>query len=142
MKRILFVLMLVWTMNLSAHAQRSEPATALQDTSTWILSKIGGAKARQHTGNKVFITLDKPDHKVSGYTSCNYIHGKFSMKDTTISFTEIVFGKRVCDESTTALEEELLGMFHKINSWKIEGEQLYLYDKGWLLLEFKSANKK
>ncbi len=114
-------------------------AETFPDTSTWVLSRIGGSKARQHTGSKVFITIDKKDSKVSGYTTCNYVRGQFAVGDTVISFSGLTLGKRVCDEATTELEKKLQEALAQANSWKIESNMLLLYDKGVLILEFKNA---
>lgn len=110
------------------------------DTSTWILTRIGGTKAKQHTGSKVFITIEKKEKKISGYTSCNFIRGQVTLKDTTISFPELTFGKRECDQATTDLEKQLLETLQQATFWKIEENVLFLFHKGELILEFKNAN--
>ncbi len=115
---------------------------AFPDTSTWILVRIGGTKAKQHTGTKVFITVDKKEQKVSGYTSCNYIRTLISLKDSTIKFSDITLGKRVCDDATAELEKTLQDSLQKCTHWKIEENILYLFDKGFLILEFKNPTSK
>jgi heat shock protein HslJ len=140
-KIILLTALFIAIISANVFAEGPKLTEAFPDTSTWILVRMGGAKAKQQTGNKIFITVDKKEQKVSGYTSCNFIRGQVSMKDSTISFPELSFGKRVCDEATTDLEKQLLENFQKANSWAIKDNILYLYDKGILILEFKTTGK-
>jgi heat shock protein HslJ len=117
-------------------------AYSLPDTSTWVLSKIHGSKSKQHAGNKLFIHINTAEKKISGYTSCNFIRGKVSVKDTVISIAEITLGKRVCDEATSVMEMDFVKTIEKATSWKVSEGILYLYDKGILIMEFKTAGGK
>ncbi len=117
-------------------------AKAFPDTSTWVLSKIHGSKSKQHAGNKLFIHINMTEKKVSGYTSCNFIRGSVSVKDTVISITEITLGKRVCDEATSEMEMDFVKTIEKATSWKVSEGILSLYDRGILIMEFKSAGRK
>ncbi len=146
MKKILIVLGILLSVFAASESLQAQQkgicVVSFPDTSTWILNRIGGIKAKQHTGSRVFITVDKADKKMSGYTSCNYIHGQVSIKDTLLSFKELSLGKRECDEATAAMEKELLDMLQKTDSWSIIGNELYLFTKRELILEFKQAEGK
>lgn len=144
MKKVILLMGLFFcamTTDLFAEDKNQKLTEAFPDTSTWILVRIGGAKAKQHTGNKVFITIDKKEQKISGYTSCNFIRGQVSLKDTIIAFPDLMFGKRICDDAVSELEKQLLENLQKTSSWTIKENMLYLYDKGVLILEFKTVAK-
>jgi heat shock protein HslJ len=150
MKKIAFVFLIMGTVLLggttifaeSINVIQENAAVSFPDTSTWVLTRIGGSKAKQHTGSKVFIAINKQDEKVSGYTSCNTFRGKMIVQDTSITFSGVINGKRVCDEATTLMEKKFFDTLQKTTSWKIEGTILHLYEKGILILEFKNASGK
>jgi heat shock protein HslJ len=109
----------------------------------WVLVKVPENKAmKQHTGAKVFIRINTTKKMISGYTSCNSIKGKVMIKDSTISFSDLVGGERVCDERTMEMEKLFKVILQKSNSWKSSDNMLYLYENGTLILEFKMENEK
>ncbi len=112
------------------------------DTSTWVLTKIHGSKSKQHAGNKLFIHINTTEKKISGYTSCNFIRGQVSLKDTVIAISAITLGKRECDAATSEMEVDFVQTIEKATSWKVTEGILYLYKKGILIMEFKGANGK
>jgi heat shock protein HslJ len=121
----------------------STSKTLFPDTTNWVLVKVPENKTmKQHTGAKVFIRINTTKNTVSGYTSCNSIKGKVMIKDSTILFTEVVGGERVCDERTMEMEKLFKVILQKSNSWKISDNMLYLYENSTLILEFKMENEK
>ena len=113
------------------------------DSSSWILVKIIGVKEKKmHIAHKAFILIKKDEKKLSGYTSCNFIKGVVSIKDSSISFSEISPLKKDCDEATSNMERLFRETLAKSTSWKISDHKLFLYDKGNLILEFKAPSEK
>jgi heat shock protein HslJ len=117
-------------------------AGSFPDTSTWVLTKIHGSKSKQHAGNKLFIHINTTEKKISGYTSCNFIRGQVSVKDTAIAISAITLGKRECDAATSEMEVDFVQTIERAASWKVVEGILYLYDKGILIMEFKTATGK
>jgi heat shock protein HslJ len=113
------------------------------DSSRWILTKMVGLKSKkQHTGMKTFIVIKKLKQKIAGYSSCNSLKGKVIIQDSTISISGILPGDRVCDDKTVEREKLFREILQKSTTWKINGNMLYLYENGKLILEFTSASEK
>ncbi|MBU2970095.1 META domain-containing protein [Pseudoalteromonas sp. C2R02] len=80
---------------------------------------------------EAFIQL-RHNNKIKGFTGCNHITGSYSVNTTssqqTLRFNKINTTEKFCTEGME-LQTSIAPMLQKVNSYKISGDSLFLYNK-------------
>lgn len=135
MKRNLFfvVIMLV---SISCKTQQvAAPATPTSITGIeWKLTKMSDVNLSV-LAKPVTLQLDETKKGISGHGGCNGYFGGYQMSGETISFTGLGSTKMFCQD-TQAIEDTYFKALGTVQSYKIEGNKLYLLAAGKVVLEF------
>ncbi|MDR2408000.1 MAG: META domain-containing protein [Bacteroidales bacterium] len=93
----------------------------------WVVIQIGGEKIEQLNKNQP-PNLKLSENKISGYSSCNRFHGRYTMEENKITFSHIVITKMLCSE-TNDIESAYLKALSNVQQWKYKGENLYFLNQ-------------
>lgn len=104
----------------------------------WTLTGINGDDFSA-TGNQEtpMLNMQSKDHTVNGTTGCNRLSGKFEVAGDSISFNKLITTKRACEGKT---EQHFLKALEKVNTYKVENEQLILMDDEEKVLVFEKVS--
>jgi heat shock protein HslJ len=105
------------------------PAASLENT-YWKLIGLDDvpveAASQQQEPNFV---LTPETHRVSGSGGCNRLTGSYTLNGDTLTFGQVAGTMMACLKGMET-EKTFLQVFSKVNSWKISGQRLELYDTG------------
>lgn len=73
-----------------------------------------------------FIKLS--EGRLSGFTACNHLMGKYDLCRKKVSFPEVGGTKKFCPNPYGNIEKELYESLKSVVSWKIKKEKLYFYN--------------
>lgn len=108
----------------------------------WILNHIskesGTTLDKGFPSKKPTLTLESVSKKMTGNTGCNQMFGSFTTQQNKLSFKDVGSTKMYCQE---VKENEYLQMISKVDSYKIENNQLILMDSDNKVLLKYSKNK-
>lgn len=109
---------------------------------SWVLNYIskdsGTSINKGFPSKKPTLTLESVSKKMTGNTGCNQMFGSFTTNQNKISFSDVGSTKMYCQE---VKENEYLQMIAKVDSYKIESNQLVFMDKDNNVLLKYSKNK-
>lgn len=100
--------------------------------SYWKLLEVNKQTIWVNEGQReAFIQL-RHKNKIKGFTGCNHITGSYSVNTTssqqTLRFNKINTTEKFCTEGME-LQTSIAPMLQKVNSYKISGDSLFLYNK-------------
>jgi heat shock protein HslJ len=81
------------------------------------------------------LNFNTAENGISGYAGCNRYFSTYRTHDSSIKFSAIGSTKMFC-ENGMAIEDKFLLTLAGIESFKIEGGKLTLFDDGKSVLEF------
>ena len=113
------------------------PAEPLRET-YWKLMELEGkpvtAADQQQEAHLVFRTQD---NRISGSGGCNRLMGSYAVEGDAIHFKGVASTMMACLHGMET-EQAFVGALNKVQSWKITGNHLELYDgTGSLLVKFE-----
>ena len=111
----------------------SIPGDAAATTTTvfdmWVLDSINGSAPDSgyfKTGSPYF-DFNSEKNTVSGFTGCNGINGKLTVKGEQLKFDSLVVSAQACSGKAKEFERKLLAGFRSGNTtYKILNDRLYL----------------
>jgi heat shock protein HslJ len=103
-------------------------------TGEWKLQQINGEDVSTLL-KPITLNFNSAENGISGYAGCNRYFSTYTIHDTTLKFTAIGSTKMFC-ENGMAIEEKFILTLAGIESFKIEGGKLTLFDNGREVLEF------
>lgn len=98
----------------------------------WELISIN-SKNPQPFINQPYLYLQSPAHAVSGSTGCNALTGTYSTTDPKAIKIQALAGHMVCNDAL-AQEAEIMDVLGRVNSYQLQQNMLYLYDRNGALL--------
>jgi heat shock protein HslJ len=90
------------------------------------------------TGKNAFIVLDYNDNSIRGNGGCNSLFGTYKLDGKKLRFGEIGATRMYCDD-VMDMETKFINNLKLIDSFKVSGDQLYLYSNGVEYITFKEA---
>ncbi len=75
-------------------------------------------------GTRIMIVFDEANKRYSGTASCNNYNGLFKLEGFSLRLANPVSTKKACPDMTW--ENKYLPVLTKIDSWKMENDQLHL----------------
>jgi heat shock protein HslJ len=118
----------------SCKAQQGSALTISITAIEWKLTKMGD-RDLSAVNPPVTITLDETKKGISGHGGCNRYFGAYQSSGETISFTGIGSTKMFCQDSQ-AIEDAYFKAIGMVQSFKTEGNKLYLLAQEKVVLEF------
>lgn len=103
----------------------SAPAPAnfkLRDT-RWALETLGGEAV---SVAKVELVLASSSQQLSGHAGCNRLRGRYTQRGTQLALKPLTTTRKACAPAQKALEERFLQTLSRIDSYRVEGQQLSL----------------
>jgi heat shock protein HslJ len=86
------------------------------------------------------LRLDAADDTVYVFGGCNDFGGTFKGSESTLRFEGLVSGRRLCEQKVTETENTFLGALLSVNSYKLVGDELDLYDiRGTMLVRLRAG---
>ncbi|MGE3466313.1 MAG: META domain-containing protein [Pyrinomonadaceae bacterium] len=111
------------------------------ENNKWVLESIMGRQTSVPLPY-AFIKFDEQKSSAGGNTSCNVFGGSYSVEDSSIRFTDIISTMRACiEDSSMAVEQDMLAGLRNSNRYEIKDGRLFLYDSMELLLTFRGENE-
>ena len=100
--------------------------------SYWKLLEVNQQTISVNEGQReAFIQL-RQNKKIRGFTGCNHITGSYTVNITSSSkilkFNQINTTEKFCSEGMEQ-QNSIAPMLQKVNSYKISGDSLFLYNK-------------
>jgi len=116
-----------------------EETTNLLINDIWALESIEGKpyKVESTIEQQPMIEIHLKDERLHGNTGCNQMDGKVNVEGSKINFSDIITTKMFCAGS---VEQEFLWALEKVNNYKIEKMQLFLYEDEVEKLVFKKID--
>jgi heat shock protein HslJ len=109
-------------------------ATASLENTYWKLIGLGDVPvAAANQQRNPHLMLNSETHRVSGFGGCNRLTGSFTLNGDHLTFSRVAGTMMACLEGMQT-EKTFLQIFSQVNSWKIIGERLELYDTGGKLV--------
>ncbi|WP_295940442.1 META domain-containing protein [uncultured Alistipes sp.] len=111
------------------------------ESTTWKLSDMVGIPAGSINHNADFFTLEfnADEMMVAGRTNCNRFFGKYELKGRELEFGDLGMTRMACPEME--YEKAFTEMLDEVDSFKIKGSELTLFDDGKVLAVFKAVEK-
>lgn len=96
----------------------------------WKLIRLGdqsvsAASPRQEP----HLTFDANSHRVAGFGGCNQVMGSYELNAGRLTFSQMASTMMACAEGMDT-EQAFLRVLAKVETWKVEGRQLSLFDAG------------
>ena len=115
-----FTVFLLTMLMFNAFAQKK-----LTNTS-WEVKVIKGEAIILDSAAMPFIKLS--EGRLSGFTACNHLMGKYELNRQKVSFPEVGGTKMFCRNPYGNVEQALYESLKSVVSWKIKKEKLYFYN--------------
>ena len=116
-------------------------ATTILAEKKWFLD---GVKEREPDASKdvPFIVFDEDKGSAGGNTGCNVFGGSYSVKEYSLSITEVISTMRACiEDDRMDTERNFLDGLSRTTRFELKDDQLLLYEKDKLLLTFTGYDK-
>lgn len=144
MKKILhysslgLLLILLSACNLSEkNRQYGEGDTALQN-SYWILLSLQDQQFQDDPETRTaYIRFEAEDSDLTGFTGCNRLRGKYSLRNGSLQLTQLSTSRAMCP----IIEQEnmMVAMLKKADSYRISGEVLTLFYQNRAVATFRAG---
>lgn len=92
----------------------------------WEVKVIQEETIMLDTASMPFIKLS--EGRLSGFTTCNHLMGKYDLNRQKINFSEIGGTKMFCQNPPGNIEKTLYESLKSVVSWKIKKEKLYFFN--------------
>jgi len=90
----------------------------------WRFAAIG-EKAVQAVGQQQpYLKFEKRDHRVTGYTGCNRLHGQYAADESVLTFQQMITTRMAC--ASDPYEPQVLEVLHSTTGYKIVDHELHL----------------
>ncbi len=111
----------------------------LEDT-TWNLTRLGEKDVvASENQRQPYIVLDSSNKRVTGSGGCNRLNGTYTLEKQNIHFGPIASTMMACP-SGMKLEGNFLHALDKSHRWKIQGNELELWDENdAFLMRYEAA---
>jgi heat shock protein HslJ len=93
---------------------------------SWEVKVIKGEAMMLDSAAMPFIKLS--EGRLSGFTACNHLTGKYELSRKKISFTEVGGTKMFCGNPNGDIEQALYESLKSVVSWKIKQGKLFFYN--------------
>lgn len=115
--------------------QNNTSASANSINGKWTLIEIDGIKtdSSSYTKGLPFLEIREADNKFTGSTGCNSINGASTINGNYITFSKYITTRMSCPGDG---ESNFINALLKIDSYKIEGNNLMMISKGKTVLLF------
>ena len=116
--------------------------SALEDTN-WKLVGLGEAKiAGASQQQEPYLILDSKARRVAGSGGCNRLTGSYQVSGDRLKFNGVARTMMACPKGMET-EEAFLNALAQVRSWKINGQQMELYDgSGKVVAGFEARSTK
>lgn len=119
-----------------------ETANASLENTDWKLILLGDSAVNVAPKKEPHFVLNSTTKKVSGFGGCNQLVGNYTLDGDHLSFRQIAGTMMACLEGME-IEKALLQVLPQVNSWKIKGQRLDLFDtSGRRIAGFEARNTK
>ena len=107
----------------------------------WMLETIGTRRSLVAIRD-TFVVFDERKGSAGGDSGCNSYGGSYTVRNSTISITDIISTMRACEEGNRMdVQRSLFDGFRNANRFEIRDGRLFLYRGNNLLLTFRGERK-
>jgi len=110
----------------------------LEET-VWLLMELNGQQISTVEGKPISVLYQNDGNKVSGFAGCNSFTGSFIKQGTTISAK--LGSTRMYCEGKMDMETEILRILNLPAKYELNGNHLYLKEKGKVVAKFLAEIK-
>lgn len=133
MKHSFLIIISLFFLSVSVLAQKVKVKTDISYNLDCIF--IGGQK-NTISKDKATLVFDANGKTAKCITSCNYIDLKYSAKKNKFKFSYVAPGSIPCPDHLLGLEQDLKENFLKVNSYIIQNNKIYFFNKKDTLIVF------
>jgi len=110
---------------------------ATLENTRWALTELRAESITLE--NKPYLVFAKKSLVVNGFGGCNQLAGSFELTGEKIKLNNIAATRMFCQE-TMAVETSFLQSLQVINTYRIEGHELLLFQNDALIARFRATN--
>lgn len=105
----------------------------------WVLLSLEGqnVQAPQDT-RTAYIRFEENENDISGFTGCNRLRGKYSLTEQRLQLSDLSTTRMSCAEM--GMENKMLEVLGRVNTYRIAGDVLTLYEGDKAVATFKTGN--
>ena len=113
------------------------------ENNRWVLTAIG-EESIENTNKEnpihLMLTPEEDANRVSGMAGCNRIMGSYLLSDDSdsLTFSQMATTRMMCDRMD--IESKYVAALNEVDSYEVEGVNLYLKSKGNRVLSFRIPN--
>lgn len=105
----------------------------------WILVSLEGQDVQAPKDTRTaYIRFEEKDNDVTGYTGCNRITGSYTLTDERLQLSELSTTRMTCADMQ--LENKMLEVLGQVNTYRIAGDLLTLYEGDKAVATFMTGN--
>ncbi|WP_162054323.1 META domain-containing protein [Pontibacter pamirensis] len=105
----------------------------------WILVSLEGQNVQASKDTRTaYIRFEEKDDDVTGYTGCNRISGSYTLTDERLQLSELSTTRMTCADMQ--LENKMLEVLSRVNTYRVAGDVLTLYDGDKAVATFMTGN--
>ncbi|MGM5630397.1 META domain-containing protein [Apibacter raozihei] len=106
----------------------------IKSKDTWELVKMNGKSAKDLFDKVPTLSFDKAESRVQGFAGCNRYSGGFALEGNKFIISRLVTTRMMCQNKND--EYGFTQAMESVNIAKYEGNNLFLFKDGQLILEF------
>jgi heat shock protein HslJ len=134
------VLVFVEEMALSG-AAGAEPGIVLKG-GPWLLLELKGAVVQLPADERrPFITFQRQEQRVTGYSGCNDFFGNYDLKGDVLTFGPLGMTRRFCAGASGDVEQAFLEVLSKTLRWRIKDRVLLFLSGDQVLARFRQERR-
>ncbi len=119
------------------HADVAGEQNTLQDTD-WVLLSFEEQEVPAAPNTRTsYIHFDSKNNKVKGYAGCNNFFGTYTLKGDHLTLQQLGSTRMACPDME--VENYLMAVLERVNTYTIAGDLLTLYSKGTAVAIFRAG---
>jgi heat shock protein HslJ len=126
---------------LTFRSVKNDRSSIRLESKKWVLEQIKGRQTFVPLPY-AFINFDAEKGTAGGNTSCNVFGGDYSVRGSSITFSNMISTMRACiEDNKMSVERDMLDGLRAARRFEIRDGRLHIYRGNELLLTFRPENK-
>lgn len=105
----------------------------------WILVSLEGQNVQEPQNTRTaYIRFEEGENDVTGYTGCNRFSGNYTLTEQRLQLSNLSTSRMVC--SDMEIENKMMDVLSRVDTYRIAGDVLTLYDGDEAVATFMTGN--
>jgi heat shock protein HslJ len=115
----------------------------VREDGPWLLLELKGAIVQLPAGERQpFITFQRREKKVAGYSGCNEYFGSYELIGDALTIGPLGMTRRFCAGTAGEVELAFLEVLAKVRAWRSEDGVLLFLDGDLVLARFRQEARR